>query len=295
MTDREQHPIKTYRYLRIAMVSLVITLAAAVAHEMFEKNGDCFQTSISAYWYTPAQAIFVGTLIAIGVCMIALKGNTEWEDIFLNIAGMLAPVVALVPTPGSGKCATVLVDSAETRAAVENNITALFVVGVVGWLVALFFARKDRTPGSKSAYGLAVAAVLLVAGIVWFEKGFESFLDNAHYTAALTMFGFIVLVVVWNAWQYAVRLAPTPGRSGYANRYAAIAVLMVGSAVAMGGYAWVAGWDHAVLWIEGVLITLFATFWLVQTRELWGEGVREPAPAIEPMMTAESAAGEREA
>jgi hypothetical protein len=40
--------------------------------------------------------------------------------------------------------------------------------------------------------------------------------------------------------------------------------------------AWKAlfGWEHAVLWIEGVLITLFATFWLFQTQELWHEGVR---------------------
>ena len=212
MAPAEQHTIKTYRYLRIAMVSLVFALGAAVAHEMIEKHGDCFQTSISAYWYTPAQAIFVGTLIAIGVCLIALKGNTEWEDVFLNIAGMLAPLVALVPEPVAGACPSVRVDVVETRAAVENNVTALFVVGVIGWLVSVWLARKDHTQGNRATYGLAVAAALLVAGIVWFKKDFDSFLDKAHYAAAITMFVFIVLAVVSNAWQYAVQTAGDPTR-----------------------------------------------------------------------------------
>jgi hypothetical protein len=49
--------------------------------------------------------------------------------------------------------------------------------------------------------------------------------------------------------------------------------------VLMGGYAWLFDWDHAVLWIEGVLITLFAIFWILQTKELWGEGIRGEDPA----------------
>jgi hypothetical protein len=31
-----------------------------------------------------------------------------------------------------------------------------------------------------------------------------------------------------------------------------------------------------VLWVEVVLITLFALFWLVQTAELWKRGLRRP-------------------
>ena len=34
------------------------------------------------------------------------------------------------------------------------------------------------------------------------------------------------------------------------------------------------GWKHWILWIEGTLILLFATFWLVQTKELWERGLR---------------------
>ena len=41
----------------------------------------------------------MGALMAMGVSMVVLKADNEVEDILLNIAGVLAPVVALVPTP----------------------------------------------------------------------------------------------------------------------------------------------------------------------------------------------------
>ena len=283
MSASNIHVIKTYRYLRISMVSLVVALGVAVAHEMIEKEGNCFQTSISAYWYTPAQAVFVGTLIAIGVCMIALKGNTEWEDLFLNVAGMLAPFVALVPTPGPGKCQTVKVDALERTAAVENNVTALLVVGLLGVGLAVVFAVRSRDTKRTTQFGIGVAALVQVGAAIWFKRDLDSFIHYAHYTAALTMFGFIILVVVWNAWQFARHHTDdvaTMNRREYAtNRYAIVAVAMVGSLVLMGGYAKLFEWDHAVLWIEGVLITLFAIFWVLQTKELWGEGLRSEQPA----------------
>ena len=46
-------------------------------------------------------AVFVGTLTAMGVCLIAIKGRDKpREDLMLNLAGMCAPVVAMVPGPG---------------------------------------------------------------------------------------------------------------------------------------------------------------------------------------------------
>ena len=41
--------------------------------------------------------------MAIGFCLIVIKGSTAWEDTCLNVAGMLAPVVAVVPTSDAGK------------------------------------------------------------------------------------------------------------------------------------------------------------------------------------------------
>ena len=104
--ERPEFTIKTWRYLRLGMIALVIALSAAITYEVIRRDDGCVQTSISAYYYTHAQAIFVGSLIAIGACLICLRGSTEPEDILLNLAGMLAPVVAIVPTPHAGKCAS---------------------------------------------------------------------------------------------------------------------------------------------------------------------------------------------
>lgn len=50
------------------MVGAVLLLAASIAIE--RSKVDCWQTSISAYYYTPARAIFVGGLMVIGFALI---------------------------------------------------------------------------------------------------------------------------------------------------------------------------------------------------------------------------------
>src|SRR6266705_2138388 len=98
----EQDVIKTYRYLRIGMIGAVVLLAVSIAIERSKVS--CWQTSISAYYYTPVRAIFVGTMIAVGLVLIVYKGRRPGEDVCLNFAGMLAPVVAVAPTTDVGKC-----------------------------------------------------------------------------------------------------------------------------------------------------------------------------------------------
>jgi hypothetical protein len=126
--QQQAYTIKTWRYLRLAMIALVIGLATAVVYEVVRGGADCVQTSISAYYYTHAQAIFVGALIAIGTCLICLRGSTDLEDVLLNIAGMLAPVVALVPTPQTGDCASLPGVPQDPTPNIENNVTALLVM-----------------------------------------------------------------------------------------------------------------------------------------------------------------------
>src|SRR4051812_48137400 len=77
--------VKTWRYLRLAIVVVAVELAASVLYEHAQAPAECWQTSISAYYYTPAQGVLVGALVAIGVCLVSVKGNTDWEDILLNL------------------------------------------------------------------------------------------------------------------------------------------------------------------------------------------------------------------
>ena len=186
---------KTYLYLRVALLALAIFLGAALPIE--RAFGDTpWPGSISAYYYTPVQSVFVGTLVAMGLCLVAIKGrDLAREDLMLNVAGMFAPVVALVPTPledsdacgPSARCVP-----AAFVPGVENNVQALIVVGALG---VLFAAHTVRAAGSSvpTCSVWRVGARHRRVG-VWFVVGRGAFLDFAHYGTAMPMFGLIVAV-----------------------------------------------------------------------------------------------------
>src|SRR2546423_15387302 len=88
--------VKSYRYLRTALVLLLVGLGAAVLWQT--KVATTVLSSVSAYYYTAAQPIFVAALIGLAACVIALRGTNAVEDVALNLAGMFAAVVAIVPT-----------------------------------------------------------------------------------------------------------------------------------------------------------------------------------------------------
>jgi hypothetical protein len=259
------YAIKTWRYLRLAMIALVVGLAAAVIYE--RTQGHCWQRSISAFYYTPAQGYFVGALVSIGVCLFCLRGNTDLEDVLLNLAGMLAPVVAFVPTTDiNGKCASILRTATDPEKNVLNNVTALLVVGFAG--LAALIAFRDRNPSLrvKIGFGAAAAIWLAITGLLLFAR--DWFVANAHDWAATTMFLCIVAVAVVNARAQARQVR---------NPYAAVAVAMVAALILFPLAGHFLDWDHWVLWIEGVLISLFVAFWAIQTKELWHEGLRPVA------------------
>ena len=281
MPELSGYTVKTYRYLRLAMVTMLLLLAAAVLIERFHTDPGCFQTSISAYYYTPAQAIFVGTLIAVGVCMVVLKGSTEWEDILLNLGGMLAPVVALVPTPVKGRCFSVAGAQPDIPSNVANNIPAIFAAGLVGLGITVWLGRRGLARHPKNAIGVAVAGAVLAGGFGWFLAGRDHFIANAHYGAAFPLFGCIVAVVLINARGYGAREAGTTDVSRvFRNRYTLIAALMVALPLSMWLVSLAIEWYHLVLWVEATLLVLFAAFWVIQTRELWTEGVRDATPTV---------------
>lgn len=277
--DPAQNPVKTYRYLRLAMPTLVVLLFAAISVEWSAAGRRCLQESISAYYFTPVQSVFVGALVAIGVCLVAIRGNTDTEDVLLNAAGMFAPLVAFVPTPEEGTCRSVPAPAFDTASNVANNVAALLVMGLVAVTVAALLARADPPAAgwrARSSIGLAAACLLLAVVALTFCLARADFVRLAHYAAAFPMFACIVGVVALNARGLGDRhvMAGRRRMPAYTNRYAVVAVLMVGSTVVMYGWRVLFGWDHAVLWIEGTLIVLFAVFWAMQTQELWNTATR---------------------
>ena len=68
--------LRTYTSLRLVSLAVIALLGVAIIKEVFSTPGaNCLQGSISAYYYTPVQSVFVGTLLALGLVMIALWGE----------------------------------------------------------------------------------------------------------------------------------------------------------------------------------------------------------------------------
>ncbi len=278
--DPASAAVKTYNYLRIALAALVLLLFVSVVLEV--RAAGCLQPSISAYFYTPVGAVLVGVLVAVGVSLIALKGNTDAEDVLMNLAGMLAPGVAFIPTQDAGTCRSAALATSDIPSTVANAMPALFVTGAVVGVVALVIARREGTLSALSPWargGLLLTVLVLGAGVVWFVVDRESFLRRGHGAAAVPMFLAIVAVVWFNARdvQQSIRQGTLPPRRNrYVAVYRMIAVGMLVTLVATVVINIATRSTSLVFWVEVVLILLFALFWVVQTVELWNQGLRRP-------------------
>jgi hypothetical protein len=270
--------VKTYRYLRIAIVVVVLALLASVLIERF--HADCWQGSISAYYYTPVHAVFVGALVALGVSMIAIKGSTDAEDVLLNVAGALAPIVAFVPTsPPTDSCSSTAFVGGDVEALIDNNILALAIGCAIAIVVAYGVAALRRKTtlqrfDTASVVGLLLGTVLLVGGVVWYFASRNTFLEHAHGGAAAIMFGLIAVVIAINALgsRRLSRLGRTP--PGYWIAYAALAGMMVLAAVVVGIVTLIHGaWRVQILVLETLELIPFTIFWTLQTLEHWEGGV----------------------
>lgn len=286
--DRVLMPLearKTYRYLRVGMIGAVVLLAVSIGIE--RSKVDCWQTSISAYYYTPVRAIFVGAMMAVGLSLIVYKGR-GWEDLCLNAAGMLAPLVAVAPTTDVGVCWSIAPlpkpKNADGELAlwvttnIDNNVLALLITGAIGLVAAVVIAiivkmgaRRKVEWERGTAISLGVTAAGLAA-VWWLLGNWDDFDSRAHGFAAVLMFVFLTLAIV----------AQAASHRDERDRpwfwiYAAIAVLMVagGALIAL---TRVFG-DHTVFALEAYEIALFAIYWGAQTAENWDERVVPTAAA----------------
>ena len=136
--------VRTYAFLRLGVVAVIAVLAVSVAKQY--AAADCLQGSISAYYYLPVRSVFVGALVALGFALIALWGKTPFEDGFMNLAGMLAPVVAFVPTGEARRCG--LTDAAGQRCGRGPTGTPSSPPATMRWSTTC--SRTCSSPGSCS-------------------------------------------------------------------------------------------------------------------------------------------------
>lgn len=288
---RASAAVRTYRYLRLSLVGLVLLLLGSVFLERLtgvaanQRLG-----SISAYYYTPSRSVFVGALVAIGISLAAIVGRRGFEDSALNIAGMLAPIVAFVPTPRGaggapcdpdGRCSV----PPEFVPSVVNNIWGLLGLGLAGICLGAFTIIRRPETSRGTRIGFVVVSATWVAFALWFKFGRESFLGGAHFGAAVPLFGLMTGVAYVNARRASDRRAGVAGREAksYATIYGVVAGVMAATfavaivLVVMDQFFGGGTPSEWVLWVEVVLLVSFATFWVAQTFDYWADGLPEEA------------------
>ena len=279
--------LRTYRFLRLAMVLLVLLLFVSVG--LYVASRGALLQSISASYYTPVRAVFVSPLCAIGTCLIVYQGNTEVEDVLLNGSRFFAFIVAFVPTRPEANCVPSGI-SQDVQTAIRNNVGALLLLAAVAFAVVMWIqvfvtpaAERELSKGVGIAIGVSVLAYLVLTGFYLFDRG--AFMCHGHDGAALLLFVGIVATVFTNGWGLAHEQGRQDGRPWQQhlwNRYFWGFVLMVASIVVVVVAGPWQGWlAHWVFWLEALLIGQFGLFWLTQTIELWNEPHRGDPPRFD--------------
>lgn len=142
--------VETYFVLRMVIAGGAIVLPPALLVWALLDARVAMMDSLSAFYFTPARSLFVGTVVAIGVALVAYRGYTRGENLLLNAAGVLAVVVALVPTadPAAPGVALTLTSVIHAVAAV-----AFFVLAAL----SIFFYGQEtldsvRDPRARRSY-----------------------------------------------------------------------------------------------------------------------------------------------
>ncbi len=299
--------LDTYRTLRAGLVAIGLLLGVGLVVHIVRAGGRV-PPSISATFYSDdLRGIFVATLLSVGLALVAVKGRPGAENTLLDIAGVLIPVVGFVPTPvADPSCPVPGRDCVPValHAAIDTNMWAYLGAGLVALVVAglRMWSVRSSTPWSLSTRrGLVVVGVLwlVYAGAYAFAR--PVFIQFAHYTSAISFF-LLLIVVVWINGRTSLGINDLADLSGttYRRIYRTIAIAML-AAVAIGIVVFVVtGQQNAVVddrfpvvfWIEAVLLTLFVTYWVFQTVELWNYSVPPQAVlALPDVPTADSAIG----
>lgn len=192
----------TYFTLRITIAAVTIVLPVGLLLWTGIDRDLTLLNSMSAYYYGPTRNIFVGALIATGVCLVCYKGFSKGEDWLLNIAGTLAAMVALFPTnPPGGK---------HTAIGVVHVVCALAFFAFVSisiWAYSRITLPALNDPSKQQAFryiyrtlSIAVVVVPAVAGLFILASN-SSALIFALEMAALYVFAIYWLVKTYELHQ----------------------------------------------------------------------------------------------
>lgn len=286
---------KTHRYLRLSLVFVVFTLLLSVLIQTIVVSWDPLELgwdllpSISHYYYTPARTVFVGTLIAASLALLALSGRNRATTL-LDISAIFAPLIAIIPTgidpdqmvegwtcPKTGDCVP-----KELLGDARTGVATYCIVVVVAVLV-MYRIRKRLPSDSPSAplvSWIAVGTAVVVAVLAFvpvidedFPFNFVPFPSSIHFAATLLFFGTFAAVQILHARSEVDEdeTPPTPAQvTTYRILSGAMIVVLVGMVAAFLLRDRLPDFP-LVLIGEALALCIFAAFWAVQTFQRWND------------------------
>jgi hypothetical protein len=274
MNDQKPTPITLaiYRDVRVGMV--IVTLMVFVAIVIEQLSATCWQFALSAYYYTSAHSILIAALLALGALFIMYKGSNDTEDVLLNLAGVSALMIAMVP---QGRPAMLCGRNdlpPQFEPAIQPNVWAVVAALILGWSTMALLHWRNHTRHKKSPLGtvaLWIFWVIMAVGfiaLVFFPGWFNA---NVHGIAGFLMLLSFIITVFCAACvvgQEDIKKSPNQGR--YQVCYWIIAGIMVVTLIAVVAvHLKHPGWEPWVIWLESAVIIEFALYWAIQTWELW--------------------------
>lgn len=284
--------LETYRTLRLGLAAGGLLLGLALIW-LIGLPEVTVPRSVSATYYSPIENVFVGSLIAVGLAMVAVKGRPGWENGLLDVAGVLIPLVALVPTPIKDQsCLPAGADCVplDLVQGVELNVGAYLTLGLIA--LGYLWIRRWRAGGTGKPWeapttsGLGALTALWLLVLAVFVLARPVFLQYTHYAAAIAFFAILIAVVWINARRSTAEAAALARpESWYRRWYLGIAIAMLGLVLAGVALFLATGSQNAVItatptapipvvfWVEVCLLALFIWYWALQTVELWNHTV----------------------
>ena len=273
-----------YRDLRVGGAVILVMVFAAVIIERVPAT--CWQSAISAYYYTSAHSIVIAALLALGTLFIVYKGSSDTEDVLLTLAGVCTFIAAMVPQlPRPASCwpEADLPKEYKVEPAWLFNVWAVVIALSLGW-VAMWLVqwRRGDTRHPRTAMGMLLSRFvfwpIMAVGLITLMFFPDKFKAWGHGAAGVLMLAAFIATAFCTAYivgREDVKIAPH--RRFFQVLYWAIALLMLGTLIFVVFLHQVhPHWAETVwgLVIEAVLIIEFALYWVVQTVELWNTADR---------------------
>ena len=254
-----KHIAKTYRYLRLFMVVIGVSLLAglwlwsSVRYRTVEPG-----VSLSGYYHAKSSLVgdcFVGGLCGVGICLIAYHGFSTGEDWWLNAAGVCVIGVALFPASGLQA----------PRFSLEAEYAGLATAKPEKFDAMLATAELDETEKAfvRSCHEERLAGVE-------FDLGILKIHPSLHGAFAIGFFVCLAIVAIFYSDCTLQFIDDQVRRKRLARMYRRLGMLMIVLPIVIWVLLEALEESYMVFAVEVVGVVVFAAYWLLKTFEFKG-------------------------